>query len=266
MGVQNVMDDLIRGPRTVATIQFVSDIHLEYRDEPYWWTQVIIPRSKYLVLAGDIAPATHPFLPYFYLWCKDNFEKVVHVPGNHEYWRHGKNKPSMRESEEIMKDLCRKCGIIYCQKGIIELENTPGFPKIVGCTLWANVPDEYKYNPDFSSIKDFNSRIERGIFNDHKEFIEYALDTIDSPPIIVTHHAPIEKGTQRKEHENSYKSIFYVNKLDHLAERSLAWIFGHTHHVCDIYLPTGAVVTSNPIGAPEEELPFHKVALLLIEF
>lgn len=262
---RNLSDSGTSEKRTVS-IQFVSDIHLEYRKNSKWWKSIIIPRAPYLVLAGDIAPAHHKDLPLFYAWCKENFEKVIHVPGNHEYWKYGNKKLSVEDTERYLKKLCNEYGIIYCQKDIIVLEDTPNFPRIVGCTLWTDVPLDYGYSADFSFIKEFTPSIEKVIHDDHVRFIEESLELSRTPSIVVTHHSPISTGTLRKEHENSHRKVYYVNELEGLAKKSLAWIFGHTHHVCDIYFPNGTVVTSNPIGSQAENLPYHRAALLEITY
>ncbi len=246
-------------------IQFLSDLHLESKNRyGDWWVDVIEPQAPYLVLAGDICPSRHPDLPRFYDWCKDNFERVIHIPGNHEYWKYKRNKyDTISEAETYMKSLCEKHGIIFAQKDIIELEKNG--PKLICCTLWSRVPKGV-LNNDYSRIKEFNPRIRNNIYFDHLNFIKEAVRNEEIAPIIITHHAPLIDKTQRPEHIGGKEAPFYTNSLGWLIDKCTAWIFGHTHHVCDIYRRGGSVVTSNPIGHVNENLPYDRAAVLSVRY
>lgn len=242
-------------------IQYISDLHLEGKGRfGSWWEKVIIPKAPYLVLAGDISPISYPDLSNFYYWCIDNFDKTIHIPGNHEYW--GNN--TMYETEMNMKTLCTEFGITFAQKDVIELQ--PNAPKLACCTLWSEVPSNSKGGNDWYMIKDFSHQLRNRIYYDHLNFIEHVIDNEGIPPIIVTHHAPLDVGTQRKEHIGTNSTPFYTNNLDYLIDECTAWIFGHTHHVCDIHRDSGTIVTSNPIGHINEKLPFHKSAVLTVKY
>jgi len=254
----------MEGYQKKLDIQFFSDIHLEskgrYGD---WWKNVIVPEAPYLVLAGDICPVRYPELPRFYEWCVDNFKCVIHVPGNHEYWGDIHTKYTIEETENYMENLCNKYGVVFAQKDIIELEK--GFPKLVCCTLWSKLPRKNIKSNDFTMIEDLNYYTRSDIYYDHVNFIKNSINSELTPPIVVTHHAPLIIGTQRNEHVGNPNTLSYTNDLGHLADLCTGWIFGHTHHVCDIYRESGCVVTSNPIGHIKENLPYDKSAVLSVE-
>lgn len=252
---------------THEKIQFVSDVHLEYHSDyenkRKWWRYEIIPSAPYLILAGDIAPADHHALPSFYKWCFKNFEKVLHCPGNHEYWSVNKNqKRTIRETNDYLQNLCENYGIIFAQEKVVYLNEK--IPPIICCTLWCNSEDISIVRKDFSNILNFTPAEERKINLKHVSFIATQLNKFKNNCIVVTHHSPLKEGTQKKELENDIYSRSYVNDLPQLVDLTSCWIFGHTHFVCDIVREGGNVVCSNPIGTKKEKLNYDKSAIIKI--
>lgn len=245
-------------------LQYVSDVHLESksRNTPDWWKTEITPDAPHLVLAGDIAPARHPELPKFLSWCSSKWRNVVYIPGNHEYWH---SSVSIKETEKYLKSLCDQHRVIYAQKRVIQLESDA--PLLICCTLWSKLPKDCKNikSSDFNMIKGLNCQTRSNIYYDHVNFLKNNINAINRP-IVVTHHAPISQGTQRTEHIGNRSQAVYVNNLDHLVNRTGAWIFGHTHHVCDIYRRNGVIITSNPIGHSNERLPYNRSAVLTFDY
>jgi len=249
----------------ILNIQFVSDVHLESKGRcGEWWEDVIVPKAPYLVLAGDISPISHNQLPIFYNWCTEHFTKVIHVPGNHEYWKEDNISRTIPETEKYMQHLCDKYGIIYAQKKVIELE--PSLPKLICCTLWSKTDNNIGKSNDFFNIRGLNIKTRNTLYYNHLKFIKASIRDEIVPPIVVTHHAPLAQDTQRTEHIGNYNQSLYTNNLGYLVDRSCAWIFGHTHHVCDIRRQKGVVVTSNPIGHISEKLPYNTSAVLSVKY
>ena len=245
-------------------IQFVSDVHLESKGRVgTWWNRAIVPQTSCLVLAGDICPVRHQLLPIFYSWCTENFDTVIHVPGNHEYWKVNNVFNTISETETYMEQLCDEYGVIFAQKKIIELR--PSLPKLVCCTLWSKTSNNIGKSNDFFNIRGLNIRSRNSLYYDHLKFIKDSIRNEPIPPIIVTHHAPLSQNTQRTEHVGNHNQSLYTNNLGYLVDKSCAWIFGHTHHVCDIIRPNGTVVSSNPIGHITEKLPYNTSAILSIK-
>lgn len=242
-------------------LQYLSDLHLENR-EINWWIDQIIPKAKYLILAGDICPVFDPKLQSFYRWCSNNFDKTIHIPGNHEYWDYRNIKHTMNESEAYMKSLCYHYNIIYGQKKIIKLEE--GYPALITCTLWSKLEDHINHSNDFVRIKDLNLKRRNTLFKDHVKFIAKSINKQRIKPIIATHYAPLLYGVQRPEHQGSPETSLYTSDLSSLVDKSMVWVFGHTHHVTDITTPSGSIVTSNAIGNPNEHLPYNKSAIIRI--
>lgn len=227
-------------------LQYLSDLHIEYGND---WVDCIVPSSKYLILAGDIAPAFYSKLPLFYDWCHQNFHLTIHVPGNHEYFG-----TSIGEGDIKLKELCERYDIIYAQKKIVKIEET----RILACTLWTN--SNLMCN-DYKHVKYFNTDDRIEIHRDHLSFLK---SNIDNEAVVVTHHAPLIEGSQKPEHIGDRKTSLYCNNLPDLVDSSKAWIYGHTHYVSDLRRDSGVIVTTNPIGNRKEKLPYAKSAILEI--
>ena len=255
--------------KTRYDIQYVSDLHLEAHslddNELKWWADVIIPSAKYLVLAGDISPYDSPYLPLFLTWCKERFQKVIYVPGNHDYWSSNLSLKNLESIDLLMGNLCDSLGIIFGQKAVIKLDDQT--PLILACTLWSPTPFfqciTLKEKNDYLHIKDFNIKAEQKINRDHVKFLEdhSEIQNGDDPIIVITHFSPSSVGTQPEEHAYRENKFFYVNDLNYLFSNKLIWIFGHTHLPLN-FIKENTRLLSNPIGIPKENLPYNKQALI----
>ena len=77
-------------------IQYMSDLHLEGADIKLENKD----KADLLILAGDITTAKSYKTHYeFFKNCSDNWERVVHVCGNHEYYR-----GDIEETEQELKE------------------------------------------------------------------------------------------------------------------------------------------------------------------
>ena len=70
-------------------IQYMSDLHLEFRENSRFVKELEIPvTGDVLVLAGDtmyLRDTTAP-LGRFWKWASANYQEVLLIPGNHEYY------------------------------------------------------------------------------------------------------------------------------------------------------------------------------------
>ena len=71
-------------------IQYASDLHLEFAENSrYIKSHPLKVVGDMLLLAGDIGYLgddnydKHPF----WSWASDNFERVIVIPGNHEFYK-----------------------------------------------------------------------------------------------------------------------------------------------------------------------------------
>jgi hypothetical protein len=100
--------------------QYVSDIHLEFRDKPKKMPK-IKSVAPYLILAGDIGRVhcDHHLniLKIFLVYCVERWRKVIYVPGNHEFYG-----VSYEVGISILKKLCLEIGVILLAPGVVKLE------------------------------------------------------------------------------------------------------------------------------------------------
>ena len=70
-------------------IQYMSDLHLELSDNSRYVKQKEFPvTGDVLVLAGDTFYLNNNVVPLtrFWKWASENYNEVLLVPGNHEYY------------------------------------------------------------------------------------------------------------------------------------------------------------------------------------
>ena len=70
----------------MTEFQIASDLHLEIISESKTFSDLIEPVAPILLLCGDIGnPSTDRYVS-FLEWCSDNFETVVAIACNHEFY------------------------------------------------------------------------------------------------------------------------------------------------------------------------------------
>jgi predicted phosphodiesterase len=196
----------------MIAIQFISDIHLETRNNTSkdFIKKVLVPSAPYLALCGDIGyPGTQLYEP-FLKYCSDNFEHIFYVAGNHEFYNTDKaihlkkykdkisselqDEAKMKELEakfpcdtieersQKIKELCSKYNNIhYLNKTIFRIPNTNIV--VVGCTLWSSLEiNKYQliqFNDFHKIYQNDNSLLIPDTYNKmNEEDIEFLNTTI----------------------------------------------------------------------------------------
>lgn len=242
-------------------IQVASDLHLEFFTEKTErkksWSDLIVPSAPVLVLAGDICQATTPpkraRLVRFLSWCSENFEKVLYVPGNHEFYNihNAKYKHQMCSVEETLEALSNVCerfhNVILLHRKTVIIDNVC----FIGATLWTALPTEEARKTAKEIMNDFEciyqSPTERlataeyaSMHLSDRVWIERQLQDPgfeNMTKVVITHHAPSYLGTCDYKHEAvpdfennvNLEACTYGSALGDLVAQSDAWIFGHTH-------------------------------------
>lgn len=134
--------------------------------------------------------------------------------------------------------------VILMQKKSILLEGI----RILGTTLWSNVPDfaepyvSFALN-DYSKIKikdseSNNSRLltvkdTNQFFSDESEWIKTEIKKAEQNKekvLVLTHHSPILDGLDPK-YKDDVLNYAFVSDLEYLFGNSIhTWCFGHTHY------------------------------------
>lgn len=224
--------------------QYASDLHIEHVNSfsDKTWESMLVPSAPNLILCGDIGSASNPIqLVHFLTWCKNKWDNVIYVPGNHEYYG-----TSIKYGNKVINDICGKLSVHYLNPGFIKIDNVI----IMGCALWSHIPEDeariikYKLN-DFRQIDEHSTSYHNGLFEYHKRFLEDNLAELSKQPdvrfIIATHHCPDRNLTKML---TATRSTFsgpetydlsaafgtdITKRFQKYSPKIIAWIYGHTH-------------------------------------
>jgi len=203
--------------------QVYSDTHLEHRKN-------VLPNiaAPNLLAVGDIAAAyqLQSIVPY---WC-DNYDHIVYVAGNHEYYG-----STYQRVQELLYTLDSE----YSNFHLLDLGKTVTInnQRFVGCTLW--------YGPTNSWHE---QQMIRTQINDSKyiglsyeEFVllglvhrNYLRNAIQEGDVVLTHYLPTWASVAR-EYVNQPTNTAYVNNCADIIQSNKPkfWLHGHTHTPCD---------------------------------
>lgn len=239
-------------------IQIVSDIHLEHYDDTVKMEDILIPKGECLALLGDIGYPTHQNYKNFIKSCSKNFEKVIVITGNHEYYCTKANKEySMADVDVMIKNIADTYdNVIFLNNDVYELTDDI---IVLGTPLWSYIHRSdhslvESYMNDYIYIHNDGEQINAKTTSDlHVKNLEWLMEQFakykDKQIIVMTHHTPSYLAIDEK-----YKSFpancAFANRLDYLFEKNLNikyWFFGHTHSSKEfkLFLST---VASNPRG------------------
>ena len=213
-------------------IQFASDLHLEVGfNSKYFAANPIKPHGDILVLAGDIMCWCGDYLNHpFWDWASQNYDQVIVVPGNHEFYKDFDLAVLENKSHGRIRD---NVSWHYNESVIIN-----GI-KFICTTLWSCIPEEmkerYQVNlNDFDCIKLNGKALSVEDYNrlnkECVDFLEEELKSRQENKIVVTHHVPVFDALPDG-NNLQWSRYLYGNELDHLLESSSIeyWICGHIH-------------------------------------
>ncbi len=216
-------------------IQYASDLHLEFAENStYLKYNPLTVTGDILVLAGDIGYvgddnySKHPF----WNWVSDNYEQVVVIPGNHEFYK-------MFDIDKLYNGWTFKIrdNVKCYYNTVVPLGNEI---ELIATTLWAYIRQEDAFRTE-SAISDFR-RIRYGSlpldFNRFNEehyrcfrFLEQSIkQSISKHIIVATHHVPSFELISPDFKGSPLNGAFAV-ELGRFIEDSPVeyWIYGHSH-------------------------------------
>jgi predicted phosphodiesterase len=265
-------------------IQYVSDIHLEFRRTAKA-SELIKPVAPILALLGDsCCLASEEDFAIFEIFIKDvreKFELILIIPGNHEYYytpdAGAKKQPptwknTIQGTKQRLQAFCDKDPKLrLLDKKAIRLTIGKSKFMIVGTTLWSYIPksrrEELKtlmndYNHIYTTATQDGKQIIRNITPtdvtryhlQSRRFLEAAIQQAlkeKNTIVILTHHMPYIKD------EASHHPGYSTDMSSLIRPNVAAWLYGHTHEQ-DRTRKNGVLYLSNPKGYQYQRTGFQE--------
>ena len=264
-------------------IRQMSDLHLEFEPtfRPY-----NTDNADILMLNGDICMAAYlnksPESPYyesgmdfmeFFKFCSNEYENVLYIPGNHEYYR---------GYIDTTDDIIRETLSVFPN---IHFMNNQSWEKdgitFLGATLWTNANHNNPITEQYlmSGMNDFrivnwkkDSYGGRFRPSDAAAFHRRTLKYFDESSawldnvVIMSHHAPSFKSVHPKYHNDTQMNYGYFSDLDDFIldrPQIKLWTHGHMHDCFD-YTVGDTRIVCNPRGYNDENKYFKTAQILEI--
>lgn len=234
-------------------IQYASDLHLEFHENSTWLkAHPLQVTGDVLVLAGDIAYLGDDNYSrhQFWDWASDNYQQVVVVPGNHEFYKYYDIDTMFDGWDlEIRENVhCRYNAVVPLSSDI----------DLIVTTLWSKIPIQDAYITersvsDFYRIMTGEKNIDFTRFNtEHEMCFNFLKDAVSQSKakhvIVATHHVPSELLTAPEFKNSRINGAFTVELFDFIADSPIEyWIYGHSHRNIDRMIGNTHCV-SNQLG------------------
>lgn len=232
-------------------LQFVSDLHLEITENSRYLKEYLPVTGEVLLIAGDsiYLEQEHLIKHPFWKWAADNYERVIAVPGNHEYYAFY-DLASVPKSHRW--ELASNVHI--CSNTVEHI----GDVDIIASTLWAYIElkDAYlneSYVSDFYRIRYGKNNLTAAMFNkEHQSCVDFIKKSVEksraTTKIVLTHHVPSPIVTAEEFKNSPINGSFVADLTDYIAQSDIDyWIYGHSHRsICKQIGKTQ--VLSNQLG------------------
>lgn len=218
-------------------IQYASDLHLEYqRNWDFLCQHPIQVTGDVLVLAGDIGYLgdDKTYVAHsFWDWASANYQQVIVVPGNHEFYLFF-DINQLHDGWELPIRHNVRC----CYNCVVSL--SPDID-LVATTLWSHIrPENGRYTQfgvtDFHRIRVGEESLTWPRFNEeHERCLAYLQRAVAESRarhiVVVTHHVPTFQLIYPEFANKSYSGAFAVELAPYIARSPIDyWIFGHSHY------------------------------------
>lgn len=238
----------------MATFQYASDLHIEHHPQSTFkfWSNILTPVAPHLILNGDIVAASSPKqVEAFLKWCKLNWDEVIYIPGNHEYYN-----TSILDGDLVLGEICQRLGVHYLNRKSVMIDGV----LIIGCTLWSRIPPQdvtmvSEMLNDFHLIKDHtvekhNMMHQFDLVFIHGELNRMERESPNTPVIVATHHCPNQDLARLSNPTYDLSSGFgtdVIHRFSIHADRIRVWLYGHSHINASKHFD-GIRVTCNQLG------------------
>ena len=264
-------------------IQVVSDLHIEFYEHILKVPDKIQPQAPILALLGDIGLACTDLLQDFLFLQADRFEKVLFLPGNHEYYNSRDTTYSMEEQMDWMKEVCsRRENLYFMDRDSLLLNGV----LVLGTTLWSDIPDEMLRKAE-QSMNDYevsyNHKSKLGeaprrlradeTRREHETSVAWIRSKLADAKkdgrkvVVLTHHTPLMSGTSHPMYEGGDLTCCFSTSLKSLiifsAPTLVAWACGHTHYNFDFMVGNVRVCSNQRGYKGQPNRDFDKSGLII---
>jgi len=194
-------------------LQYISDIHLERMTGRPMFNRIVRPVTGTLALAGDIGYPNRTLYPKFIEYCKENWDDVIVVAGNHEF------DEGYRPQLTRMRQICSQWqNVHFLHNDSVYLKHLR--VNFCGTTLWTPKVEPVAHK---ESVAWLDSAL-------------YNATILQANTVVVTHHMPSKLMSHRR--YANYKSVgnFSSNLDDMICWPIRAWVSGHSHHQKEVRL------------------------------
>jgi predicted phosphodiesterase len=251
-------------------IQYASDLHLEFADNwRFLRNNPLLVCGDILILAGDIGYLgdqnyqNHPFWD----WVSENYQQVLVVPGNHEFYKYY-NLSSMKDGDE--GDI--RSNVHYYYNKVLRVEEVD----FICSTLWSHIEERnasyteqcitdfhrIMYGEKILTYREFNLEHNRCF-----QFIKKAVkESSAGYKVVVTHHVPSFQLCAPEFEGSTLNGAFIVELEDYIKDCGIDyWIYGHSHRNIEKTIGKTRCV-SNQLGyvIANEHLTFKQESIIVI--
>ena len=233
------------------TIQYLSDLHLEFRENlSFIQKYPIVAEGDVLLLAGDIMPLRQLREENAFLnQVSEQFKAVYWVPGNHEYYN-----TRLSRIQRSMKNTIRD-NVFIVNNTVEVLSNI----RFIFSTLWTKISDLHAFQiqnrlSDFHAIEIDGRPISVSQYNAlHEDSLAFLKETLLTPfdglSIVVTHHVPTYMHYPAQYKGDVLNEAFAVELFDLIANHGPEyWIFGHHHFNTPAFFIGKTQMLTNQMG------------------
>jgi predicted phosphodiesterase len=248
-------------------LKLLSDLHI---DNWVACQRFPVGTGEILVLAGDILCAKHfktnGHIHHNYEWfleeCSKNYEHVLYVNGNHEYYGYHYEKAKAKILEHLPDNFH------HLDNNTVTINNW----NFIGATLWTDFCNEnpiemldagmfmndYKAIRIGSNFRKLNVNDVLGFHKQSKNYILEQLRTLKENVFIISHHAPSFQSVAEEFLSSSCNGAYCSNQENLILEHPQIryWCHGHTHTAFD-YNIGNCRVLCNPVGYPNQRTGYN---------
>lgn len=234
-------------------VQYASDLHLNREKNGKLKMDFLLdPVGDVLVLAGDITCwKKGSWKDPFFDFVADNFDQVIYVPGNHEFYGYHQDVSIC----EVPYVEAIRSNVRLVINSSIRIENVQ-----FHCTpLWSYIPSDkemyidMKIN-DFRAIQyqDYNMTVYDyvNLHQRSKDWLEKSLHFFPAKKhVVITHHVPTYKCNPSKYIDSDINCAFVTEMYDFIhACKADYWVYGHHHDNKKMVEINGTKLVTNQLG------------------